>query len=225
LISGAQGSSFAFLIFPLVRFFGGLYNKDVRKITIDVRHPSQNRTVKQEVLLDTRLNFDYSNLRWVALDTETLGLDIHRDPVCCVQVASADEKSKTGVRTEILYTYQENPDYSKLKGLISNPKIEKIVHVSIFDIPRIENLVKVEIQGRVWDTKIMSRVGRSNSPHHGLSELLKEFCGVKKEDEGHARDWALSYKSWSEAQIKYAAIDVLYLYEVKERLLERVKRA
>lgn len=197
----------------------------MRKVKFNVTHPKIRQKVPQVVIVGDRLQYDYSCSEWIALDTETLGLDIHRDPVCCVQVASSDDKSKTGVRIEILYSYQGKGDYPGLKKLITNPGIEKIVHVFTFDIPRIEKLVKAEVKGRVWDAKIMSRIGRSNTKHHGLDDLLKEFCNVKKEAEGYARDWTLPYNDWSKNQVKYAAIDVLYLYEIKERLLERVKRA
>lgn len=195
----------------------------MRKITIDVFHPKTGKNVRQEVLVDTKLNLDYTKTSWIALDTETLGLDFHRDPVCCVQVASPD-KTRSELRVEILYTFGKNAELLSLRKLVKNPKIEKIVHVFSFDLPRIENLVQAEVRGRVWDTKIMSRIGRSNAAHHGLSALLKELCHVKKEEEGYASDWTLPYKDWSKEQIKYAVIDVLYLYEIKENLYRRVQR-
>lgn len=208
----------------------------MREVKVSVVHPETKKRTEQIVLVGEQLQYDYSDSKWIALDTETLGLDIHRDPVCSVQIASRDDKSKTGMKIEILYTYsgpkgrivstdQGKGDYPGLKRLLTNPKIEKIVHVFSFDIPRIENLIQDEIKGRVWDTKIMSRVGRSNTPNHGLNSLLKTFFHVEKIPGGDASDWILPYKDWSETQIKYAAMDVLYLYELKKRLLDRVQRA
>lgn len=191
---------------------------------MEVPHPKTGKNVKQEVLIDTKFNLDYSKTPWIALDTETLGLDLHRDPICCVQIASCGQ-TPTGVRVEILYTFDKDVELSSLKELIKNPKIEKIVHVSAFDLPRIENLVKAETHGRIWDTKIMSRVGRSNTSHHGLTSLLKELCCVKKEEEGYALDWTLPYKDWNKDQVKYAVVDVLYLHKIKDQLLRRVQRA
>lgn len=197
----------------------------VLKKKISVRHPKTGKQVSQTVFLGEKLEGDYSQAEWVALDTETLGLDFDRDPVCSVQVASADDKSKTGVRIEIFYAYQGKGRDPTLKKIVADPKIEKIVHVFSFDLPRIENLVQAEFKGRVWDTKIMSRIGRSNTPYHGLSSLLKKHFNVEKVPGGDFSDWSLPYQDWTEGQIKYATMDVLYLYELKEKLWERVRRA
>lgn len=195
------------------------------KKKILVRHPKTGKQVNQTVYLGEKLEYDYSQSRWVALDTETLGLDLYRDPVCSVQVASAAAKSETGIRVEILYTYQVKGSDPTLKKIVTDPKIEKIVHVFSFDLPRIENLVRAETKGRVWDTKIMSRIGRSNTPHHGLNSLLKTHFNLEKVPGGDASDWTLPYQKWSEEQVKYAAMDVLYLYDLKEKLWEKVQRA
>lgn len=201
-----------------------------------VVHPKTKKKTAQIVLIGERLEYDYSDSKWIALDVETLGLHIHRDPVCSLQIASSDDKSKTGVRIEILYAYsgpkgrivstdQGKGDYPGLKKLITNPEIEKIVHVFSFDIPRIENLIKDEIKGRVWDTKIMSRIGRTNTQRHGLKRLVNEYCRVNLGDEeGYALDWTLPYQDWTPRQIKYAAMDVLYLHEVKEKLFQKIQR-
>ena len=209
----------------VVKKRGGIYNEArSMKKKISVRHPKTGKPASQTVLLGEKLEYDYSQSEWIALDTETLGLELDRDPVCSVQIASPDESSKTGVRVEILYTYSHQGKDPVLKKIIGDPKIEKIVHVFSFDLPRIERLVGVGFQGRVWDTKIMSRIGWSNTNQHGLNSLLRRHFKIEKIPNGDASDWALPYRRWSDNQIKYAAMDVLYLHELKERLWEKVRR-
>ncbi len=153
----------------------------------------------------------------VAVDTETMGLNLHRDRLCLVQLSSGDG---TAVLVQIL----PNVDCPNLKRLLADRNILKIFHFARFDVAKImEDLNTVTYP--VYCTKIASKLCRTSSPSHSLKSLCYDLLGITLEKEQQTSDWGA--ETLTQAQQSYAANDVLYLHQLKEKLeylLEREGR-
>jgi ribonuclease D len=145
----------------------------------------------------------------VAIDTETLGLNPHRDRLCLAQLSAGDG-------TAHLVQF-DGSDYSapRLKALLADPKTVKIFHFARFDIAVLEKYLGVAATP-VYCTKIASRLVRTYTDRHGLKDLCAELLGVELSKQQQSSDWAAT--ELSEAQMAYAASDVLHLHALKERL-------
>jgi len=145
----------------------------------------------------------------VAIDTETLGLNPHRDRLCLAQLSAGDG-------TAHLVQF-DGSDYSapRLKALLADPKTVKIFHFARFDIAVLEKYLGVATTP-VYCTKIASRLVRTYTDRHGLKDLCAELLGIELSKQQQSSDWAAS--ELSEAQMAYAASDVLHLHALKARL-------
>lgn len=155
----------------------------------------------------------------VAIDTETMGLSFDRDRLCLVQVSFGDKNAHL-VQLGGNLGYQA----SNLKKLLRNSKITKIFHYARFDVAILKKNLGV-LCSSVYCTKIASKLARTYTDRHGLKELCKELLNVEISKQQQSSDWGREVISKN--QINYAANDVLYLHEIKQKLdgmLEREKR-
>ena len=144
----------------------------------------------------------------VAVDSETMGLNTHRDRLCVVQLSSGDGDA---------HVVQLGADFNapNLKRLLSDPKTLKIFHFARFDIAAFQHWLKVETSP-VYCTKIASRLTRTFTDRHGLKDLAKDLIGVDLSKQQQSSDWGA--ETLTEAQVDYAASDVLYLHALKAKL-------
>ena len=150
----------------------------------------------------------------VAVDTETMGLNLHRDRLCLVQIS--DENGNVS-----LVQIQKGKKYPNLIKLLTNPKILKIFHFARFDIAKIKHDLGVTVTP-VYCTKIASKLCRTSSPSHSLKSLCSDLLGVELCKEQQTSDWGA--KTLTKAQQQYAANDVLYLHALKQKLDALLKR-
>ncbi len=145
----------------------------------------------------------------VAIDTETLGLNPHRDRLCVVQLSPGDGSA------DVVQIPAGATDAPNLKRLLTDPSILKIFHFARFDIAVLSNAFGV-MPAPLYCTKIASRLTRTYTDRHGLKDLARELLGVDMSKQQQSSDWGAD--SLSEAQVAYAASDVLYLHAIKDKL-------
>jgi len=149
----------------------------------------------------------------VAIDTETMGLHPHRDRLCVVQLSNGDGSADV---VQIPKDHGKGPaDAPNLKALLADPKIAKIFHFARFDLAALYNAFGVMAQP-VYCTKIASRLSRTYTDRHGLKDLVREVLNIDLSKQQQSSDWGAQILS--EAQLAYAASDVLYLHALRERL-------
>ena len=152
----------------------------------------------------------------LAVDTETMGLNTNRDKLCLVQISSGDKNSHlVQVGGKLGY---KSPN---LISLLKNKKVLKIFHYARFDVAVIKKNLGV-LPAPIFCTKIASKLARTYTDRHGLRELCKELLSVEISKQQQSSDWG--NQILSKAQIKYAANDVLYLHEIKDKLEEILER-
>ncbi len=151
----------------------------------------------------------------VAIDTETMGLDLHRDRLCVVQLSNGDGSA------DVVQIPKDHTDAPNLKALLGNPKVTKIFHFARFDLAALYNAFGVMPQP-VYCTKIASRLARTYTDRHSLKELARELLNIDMSKQQQSSDWGA--EKISEAQLDYAASDVLYLHDLKRHLDRMLKR-
>jgi ribonuclease D len=159
-------------------------------------------------------NLDFGNS--VAVDTETQGLNLHRDRLCVVQLSSGDGNA------HLVQLFPE--DYAKatnLKALMENPDVTKIFHFARFDVAVMKKYLDVTITP-IFCTKIASKLVRTYTDRHGLKNLTEELLGIQMDKKQQSSDWAT--KELSNAQKDYAASDVFHLHDMKAKLEDMLKR-
>lgn len=151
----------------------------------------------------------------VAVDTETMGLVPGRDRLCLVQLSSGDG---TAHLVQIAPGQTEAPN---LCAMLEDPGTLKLFHFARFDIAALQAAFGV-VAAPVWCTKIASRLVRTYTDRHGLKYLTQELLGVDLSKQQQSSDWGAA--ELTEAQLSYAASDVLYLHRLKDELSERLAR-
>ncbi len=151
----------------------------------------------------------------VAIDTETMGLIPRRDRLCLVQLSSGDGHAHL---VQIAKGQTEAPNLVKMLG---DPNVLKLFHYGRFDITMLLNAFGV-LTAPVYCTKIASKLTRTNTDRHGLKVLLDELLHVDISKQQQQTDWGAA--ELNEAQLEYAASDVLFLHRLKEKLDARLKR-
>ena len=151
----------------------------------------------------------------VAVDTETQGLSMVRDKLCLVQLSAGDGDA------HIVQVDRATYDCPNLKALMSDVDVEKIFHFARFDVAVMKRDLGVDITP-VYCTKIASALVRTYTDGHGLKNLCKELLGVDLSKQQQSSDWASD--SLSQAQLSYAASDVLYLHQLQRILTARLMR-
>ena len=145
----------------------------------------------------------------VAIDTETMGLHPHRDRLCVVQMSNGDGSA------DVVQIPKDHTDAPNLKALLANPKIMKIFHFARFDLAALYTAFGV-MPHPVYCTKIASRLTRTYTDRHGLKDLVREVLNIDLSKQQQSSDWGS--QALSEAQLSYAASDVLHLHALRERL-------
>ncbi len=151
----------------------------------------------------------------VAIDTEAMGLNPHRDRLCLVQLSRGDGDAHLVQFAPGCY---EAPN---LKRLLADPSILKLFHFARFDIAMLYHYLGVMARP-LYCTKIASRLVRTFTDRHGLRDLCKDLLGVDLKKEQQSSDWGAA--SLSEEQLRYAASDVRYLHALRTRLDEMLAR-
>ncbi len=145
----------------------------------------------------------------VAIDSETMGLIPHRDPLCVVQLSAGDGNAHLVQLDRTTY------DAPRLKALLADPKVLKIFHFARFDIAAFQHWLGVRT-APVYCTKVASRLCRTYTDKHGLKDVARELVGVEISKQQQSSDWGA--EKLSDAQIEYAASDVLHLHTIREKL-------
>jgi ribonuclease D len=145
----------------------------------------------------------------VAIDTETMGLDPRRDRLCVVQMSNGDGTA------DVIQIPKGHTDAPNLKKLLGDPSVVKIFHFARFDVGTLFHALGVMPQP-VYCTKIASRLVRTYTDRHGLKDLVREVLGIDLSKQQQSSDWGA--ESLTEAQVAYAASDVLHLHALKDKL-------
>jgi len=151
----------------------------------------------------------------VAIDTETLGLNPHRDRLCVVQISPGDGSA------DVIQIAAGQKTAPNLVSLLSNPKVTKLFHFGRFDLAVLYNAFGV-MPEPVFCTKIASRLTRTYTDRHGLKDICNELLGVSLSKQQQSSDWAAQVLS--PEQLEYAASDVLYLHRLRDVLAGRLER-
>jgi len=144
-----------------------------------------------------------------AIDTETMGLNPHRDRLCVVQLSPGDGTA------DVVQIAQGQKSAPNLEQLLANPSVTKIFHFARFDIAALQNAFGVATKP-VYCTKIASRLTRTYTDRHGLKDLVRELLGIDLSKQQQSSDWGAD--TLTDAQLAYAASDVLHLHELKAKL-------
>ncbi len=151
----------------------------------------------------------------VAVDSETLGLQIQRDKLCLVQLSAGDGNAHIVQLDRALY------DAPNLRALMANPDVTKIFHYARFDVAVMQQYLGV-VTTPIYCTKIASKLVRTYTDRHGLKDLCRELAGVEISKQQQSSDWGA--ETLSEAQLSYAASDVLHLHKLKTVLDDMLER-
>lgn len=151
----------------------------------------------------------------VAIDTETLGLVPHRDRLCVVQLSRGDGTADV---VQIAAGQSRAPN---IERLLADPNIVKLFHFARFDIAVLFKAFGV-MAGPIYCTKIASKLARTYTDRHGLKDLVRELLGHEISKQQQSSDWGSDILS--DAQLAYAASDVLYLHALRTRLDAMLKR-
>lgn len=151
----------------------------------------------------------------VAVDSETMGLSLIRDPLCLVQLSDG------GAEAHLVQLDRSSYDAPNLKRVLIDPARTKIFHFARFDIAMFMRDLSV-ITTPIYCTKIASKLVRTYTDRHGLKDLTKEVLGRDISKDQQSSDWGAP--ELSDAQLAYAASDVLYLHQLKAKLDEMLAR-
>jgi len=151
----------------------------------------------------------------VAIDTETLGLNPHRDRLCVVQLSPGDGTADV---VQIAAGQKRAPN---LVALLRSRQVTKLFHYARFDVAVLYHTFGV-MPDPVFCTKIASRLTRTYTDRHGLKDICYELLGINLSKAQQSSDWAA--EQLSPEQLEYAASDVLYLHRLRDVLQQRLER-
>ena len=151
----------------------------------------------------------------IAVDSETLGLNTARDPLCLVQLSSGNGEA------HIVQLDRTTYDAPNLKKLLADETITKIFHYARFDVAILKRYLGVEC-APIYCTRTASKIARTYTDRHGLRDNCKELLGIELNKQMQSSDWGTPHLS--EEQLKYAANDVLYLHQLMHKLDEMLTR-
>ena len=160
-------------------------------------------------------NLDLSKEKFIGLDNEALGLVLGRDPLTLVQL---------GLESKDFYLVKLNRENFRAPNLVkvlSNNNIQFIMHYARQDLLWLKYHLKVQPKN-IFCTKVASKIARTASSFHGYKDLVRELCGKDISKKEQQSDWG--DPNLSEKQIRYAASDTEYLFEIKKKLEKMLKR-
>jgi ribonuclease D len=178
-----------------------------------LRGPKERHLANHLHIGDLPAGIDFGSS--VAIDTETMGLNPHRDRLCLVQLSAGDGNAHM--------VQLRGDDYAapNLKALLRNPQCLKIFHFARFDVAVLKHYLGVDT-APLYCTKIASKLVRTFTDRHGLKELVKELLGIDLSKQQQSSDWGAA--DLTAEQLNYAASDVLHLHALKRRLDEMLAR-
>lgn len=150
----------------------------------------------------------------VAVDCETMGLNLQRDRLCLIQLSAGDGNAH-------LVQFRGGYEAPNLRRLLADPRVTKIYHFARFDVAAIERYLEVTA-APIYCTKIASKLVRTFTDRHGLKDLCNELLGVSLSKQQQSSDWGAA--ELTEEQQRYAASDVLHLHALRRRLDEMLER-
>ncbi|MEE8294109.1 MAG: ribonuclease H-like domain-containing protein [Sphingomonadales bacterium] len=153
--------------------------------------------------------------KMIAVDTETMGLNPHRDRLCLVQLSAGDGDA------HLVRFKKGEYDAPNLKKILNDQKITKLYHFARFDLAVLKKYLGVNASP-VFCTKIASKLSRTSTDRHGLKDLCRTLIGVEISKQQQCSDWGA--ETYEQAQLEYAASDVLYLHQLKTKLDQLLKR-
>ena len=145
----------------------------------------------------------------VAIDTETMGLNPHRDRLCLAQLSAGDGNA------HLVQFARDRYDAARLKALLTDPDRLKLFHFARFDVAVMRRYLGVVTQP-IYCTKIAARLVRTYTDKYSLKDLTKELLGIELSKQQQSSDWGA--EQLTDEQLAYAASDVLHLHKVKARL-------
>ncbi|HYM31255.1 MAG TPA: ribonuclease H-like domain-containing protein [Candidatus Cybelea sp.] len=145
----------------------------------------------------------------VAIDTETMGLNPHRDRLCLVQLSAGDGNC------HLVQFPDANYAAPNLKRLLADPRVTKLFHFARFDLAMLRQHLDA-VCAPVYCTKIASRLTRTFTDRHSLKDLAKDLLGIELSKQQQSSDWGAA--TLTDAQLEYAAADVLHLHRIAEKL-------
>ncbi len=145
----------------------------------------------------------------VAIDTETMGLAVGRDRLCVVQLSRGDGSA------EVVRIGPGQREAPRLAAMLADPRVLKLFHFGRFDMAVLTHAFGI-MPAPVYCTKIASKLARTYTDRHGLKDLVKELLGVDLSKQQQSSDWGAS--TLSDAQLAYAASDVLHLHALRSKL-------
>ena len=145
----------------------------------------------------------------IAVDTETMGLNPHRDRLCLVQLSAGDGNA------HLVRFKKDQYNAPNLKKLLKDPEVLKIYHFARFDLAVLKRHLAIACRP-VYCTRTASKLVRTYTDRHGLKDLCKELLGVDLSKQQQSSDWGA--ETLSQEQLVYAASDVLYLHALRARL-------
>ena len=151
----------------------------------------------------------------VAIDTEAMGLNNHRDRMCLVQLSGGDGHA------HLVQISPGKVNAPNLKAMLTDPKVLKLFHFARFDVAILQYNLGIDIKN-IYCTKIASRLCRTYTDKHSLATLCRELMGVELNKQQQSSDWGA--EKLSKDQQTYAADDVLYLHKIREQLEEMLAR-
>ena len=160
-------------------------------------------------------DLDLSNEKFIGLDNEALGLVLGRDPLTLVQL---------GLESKNFYLVKlnrENYEAPNLVKVLSNDNTQLIMHYARQDLLWLKYHLKVKPKN-IFCTKVASKIARTASSFHGYKDLVKELCGKDISKKEQQSDWG--DPNLTEKQIKYAASDTEYLFDIKKKLIKMLER-
>ena len=166
--------------------------------------------------LTERLFNKYKTSKYLAIDTEAMGLYHGRDRLCLIQICNESDlisciKIDIGCR-----------EATRIKDLLEDKKIKKIFHYARFDVAALKCNLSIDTQN-IFCTKVASKLARTYTNKHGLKDLINELLGIELDKSSQSSDWG-NEENLSQDQINYAANDVKYLIKAMEKLTIILKR-
>ncbi len=145
----------------------------------------------------------------VAIDSETMGLNLQRDRLCVVQLSAGDGNAHV--------VHFAAPDYAapNLRALLADHRVTKLFHFARFDLAMIQRHFGI-VCAPVYCTKLASKLVRTNTDRHGLKDLCRDLLGIELSKQQQTSDWGAA--ELTEEQIAYAASDVLHLHALRARI-------
>lgn len=202
------------VLFAQLSFFVPSLPAYVNLLMLRARHQIGNTTLTNFVHQND-LPADVVFSGSVAVDSETMGLNPHRDNLCVVQLSAGDGDA------HLVQLNRETYDAPHLKKLLADTSVLKIFHFARFDVAVFKKYLNVETTP-IYCTKIASKLCRTYTDRHGLKDVCRELAGVELSKQQQSSDWGAA--ELTPAQRDYAASDVLHLHKVKARLDDMLAR-